>query len=398
MSSVLRLTCISAAVSLLFSLAGCGEKPAAAQTGNMPPPEVSVITIAPKSVTLSTDLPGRLQATRSAQVRARVEGIVLKRVFTEGSDVKAGTLLFQIDPTPLKANLETAQAGLSRAEADAFQASAKAERYQPLLASNAVSKQEYDEAVARAKQTQADVASAKATLTKARLDLDYANVSAPISGHIGRAQVTEGALVGKGEATPLATIEQVDPIYVNFTQSSVDFSRIKRAIDSGKLKGANAQKANMKLLLEDGSEYPDGGQLLFSDLAVDPSTGEISLRAKFPNAAHNLLPGMYVRVRYEQAIADNAITVPQRAVIRSPQGAVVMLVAADGKVAAQPVKLGQAQGDQWIVTEGLKGGEQVIIEGLQKVKPGGAAKAVPFNSAGPAPAVASAPSASAPPK
>lgn len=385
MNPVLRFSLIAAAISSVFFIAGCGDKAAtsaAAPGAAMPPPEVSVVTITPKEITLTADLPGRLQATRSAQVRARVEGIVLQRVFNEGSDVKAGALLFQIDPAPLKANVEAAQAALARAEADAYQTRAKAERYQPLLATNAVSKQEYDEAVARAKQTQADIASAKAALLKAKLDLDYANVTAPISGHIGRAQVTEGALVGKGEATPLATVEQIDPIYVNFTQSSVDFGRIKRAIDSGRLKGANGQKASMKLLLEDGSEYPEAGKLLFSDLAVDPGTGEVSLRAKFPNPAHNLLPGMFVRVRYEQAVADNAITVPQRSVIRNPQGAIVMLVGADGKVAAQPVKLGQAQGDQWIVTEGLKGGEQVIVEGLQKVKPGGPAKAVPFNPAG----------------
>jgi len=373
---------LAAILLLSTAAAGCGDgmKHAQAQGAGGPPPtpEVSVVTIRPGAVPLTAELPGRLQATRTAQVRARVEGIVQQRVFREGTQVKAGDLLFRIDPTMLRASLEAAQASLARADADAAQAQAKAERFRPLVASNAVSKQEYDEAVAKAKQTAADVASAKAAVTRAKLDLDYASVTAPISGNIGRAQVTEGALVGKGEATPLATIEQIDPIYANFNQSSVEYLRIKRALDAGKLKRGDAQASDVKLILEDGSEYPHAGRLLFSDLTVDPATGEVSMRAQFPNPERHLLPGMYVRVRVEQAVSENTITVPQRSLLRNAQGASVMVVGADGKVAAQPVKVGQAQGDQWIVTEGLKGGEQVIVEGLQKVKPGGQAKAVPF--------------------
>jgi membrane fusion protein, multidrug efflux system len=347
----------------------------------MPPPEVSVVTVAPGAVALTTELPGRLQATRTAQVRARVEGIVQKRAFREGSDVKAGALLFKIDPAPLVANVESANAALAKAEADAIQSRAKAERFQKLGAQGIVSKQDQEETAARARQTQADVVAAKAALTKAKLDLNYANVTAPISGHVGRALVTEGALVGKGEATQLAVIEQIDPIYVNFTQSSTEFSRIKRAIEAGHLKtGAQV----VKLVLEDGTEYPQAGKLLFSDLTVDPGTGDVSWRAEFPNPQRNLLPGMFVRVRFPQAVAEGALTIPQRALVRNGQGSAVMIVDKEGKVAVQPVKVGQTVGDQWIVTDGLKGGEQVIVEGLQKVKPGAPAKAVPFGAA-PAP-------------
>jgi membrane fusion protein, multidrug efflux system len=368
------------AIATLFAVAGCGNgTPAAqAQGAGMPPPEVSVVTVAPGAVALTTELPGRLQATRTAQVRARVEGIVQKRVFREGSDVKAGDLLFKIDPAPLVASVESAQAALAKAEADALQARNKAERFQKLGAQGIVSKQDNEEATARAHQTQADVAAAKAALTKARLDLNYANVTAPISGHIGRALVTEGALVGKGEATQLAVIEQIDPVFVNFTQSSTEFSRIKRAIEAGRLKtGAQV----VKLALDDGTEYPQPGKLLFSDLTVDPGTGDVSWRAEFPNSQRNLLPGMFVRVRFPQAVAEGALTIPQRALMRNGQGSAVMVVDKEGKVAVQPVKVGQTVGDQWIVTDGLKGGEQVIVEGLQKVKPGAPAKAVPFVAA-----------------
>jgi membrane fusion protein, multidrug efflux system len=394
MSPVCSLLRSAAAVLILSTLTACGEKSGASQAQTAsPPPEVSVIPVTKGRVAITAELPGRLQATRTAQVRARVEGIVQQRVFREGSDVAAGTLLFRIDPSTLNATVESAQAALAHAEADVAQTRAKAERYQPLLASSAISKQEYEEAVARFRQAQADVASTKAALTKAKLDLNYASVTAPISGRIGRAQVTEGALVGKGEATPLATIEQINPIYVNITQSSMDFTRIKRAVDSGKLKGTTPDQTRMKLFLEDGSEYSQAGKLLFSDLSVDATTGEVSLRAEFPNPERNLLPGMFVHVRLEQAVDENAIMVPQRALIRNSQGSIVMLVGADGKVTPQPVKVGQAQEDQWFVTEGLKGGEQVIVEGLQKVKPGMTVKAVPFKPVGAPPAIVAAPAA-----
>lgn len=368
---------------IFSALYGCGKKASAPTAGKgpdaaMPPAEVSVVTVAPKAVALVAELPGRLQATRTAQVRARVEGIVQQRLFREGSDVAAGAVLMRIDPAMLQAEVDAAQAALAKAEADAAQARNKADRYQTLINQNAISKQEYDEVTARAKQTAADVSAAKAALTRAKLNLNYATVTAPISGRIGRAQVTEGALVGKNEATLLATIEQIDPIYVNFTQSNAEFSRIRRAIGSGQFK--NAADAQMTLLLDDGTTYAEQGKLLFSDSTVDPTTGEVALRAQFSNANRTLLPGMYVRVRFEQAVKDNALTVPQQALIRNGKNSSVMLVGADGKVAVQPVKVDQAQGDQWIVTEGLKGGEQVIVEGLQKIKPGMPVKATPFTA------------------
>jgi membrane fusion protein (multidrug efflux system) len=384
------------AALLLSAAAGCGKSAAdnpQGMGGAMQLPEVAVVTVTPHPVALTADLPGRLEATRTAQVRARVAGIVQKRVFKEGSNVKAGDLLFQIDPTTMKANAEAAEAALKRAEANASSAKSKYERYKPLASTGMVSKQQFDEAEAQFQQGEADVAAARAALDKARQDLSFTAVTAPISGYVGRAQVTEGALVGQGEATPLATVEQIDPIYADFSQSSVDFTRIKRAVDSGQLKSSASQEADVRLIMEDGTEYPATGQLLFSDRTVDPGTGEVSLRASFPNPHHNLLPGMFVRVRLAQAVDEKAITVPQQSLMRTPQGGVVMVVGADGKVAAQPVQVGEARGDQWVITQGLKGGEQVIVEGLQKVKPGAPAKAVPFN-----PSVASTVAGTAQPK
>ncbi|MGZ3237314.1 MAG: efflux RND transporter periplasmic adaptor subunit, partial [Burkholderiaceae bacterium] len=294
MRSIRRLTHIATALLILSSIAGCGaktdNKPAA---GGVPPPEVSVITIAPAPITLVTELPGRLEATRIAQVRARVPGIVLKRTFEEGREVKAGDLLFQIDPTPFQTTYNSAQAAQAKAEANLAQANLKVERYKPLVETNAISKQEYDDALTAQKQTAADVAAAKATQENARLNLTYASVTAPISGQIGRALVTEGALVGQGEATPLALIQQLDPIYVNLTQSSTDLMRLRRAISSGKLKGSSNQ-VKVSLVTEDGNVYPQPGKLLFSDISVDESSGSIMMRASFPNPDRTLLPGMYV--------------------------------------------------------------------------------------------------------
>lgn len=354
----------------------------------MPPPEVSVITIKPGELALSAELPGRLEAVRSAQVRARVPGVVLKRVFTEGSDVQEGQVLFQIDPRPFQAAYDSATAALARAEASRDQTHAQAERARSLEARKLMSQQDFDLAMANAHQAEADVAAARANQQARKLDLELATVRAPISGRIGRALVTEGALVGQGETTPLALIQQLDSVYVNFTQSSTELLTLRKALASGTLKRSG--DAAVTLVLEDGSEYPQKGRLLFSDLAVDPDTGSVSLRAQFPNAQHVLLPGMYVRVKVAQAVADNAITVPQRALQRNSQGASVMVVK-DGKVAAQPVQVGDAQGDQWLIESGLKAGDQVIIEGLQKAPPGTPVKTVPFG-ASPAPAGAPAPS------
>lgn len=329
----------------------------------MPPAEVDVVTLSVGSQTLTQDLPGRLQARRTAQVRARVEGIVEKRLFAEGSDIKEGDTLFQIDARTYKTALDAVRA-------DSESARLVVERYRPLLDIKAVSQQEFDAALARYKQAQA-------ALSRAELDYENTRVPAPISGRIGRALVTEGALVGRGEATHLATIEQVNPIYANFTQPGSELLRLQAAVKSGKLKRAGS--ATVELMLEDGSIFPHAGKLLFSDLAVDPTTGAVSLRAEFPNPQRELLPGMFVRIRFPAAVAEHAIRVPQRAVQGGPQGQFVMLVAPDGKAFPQPVKTGGMAGGDFIIAEGLKGGEQVIVNGLQKARPGAPVKAVPWN-------------------
>ena len=376
-------------LSAALLVAACGQKNEGAGAaagpgagGAPPPPEVGVITVQPKPVGLTTELPGRLEASRVAQVRARAAGILQKRVFTEGSDVKAGQRLFQIDPAPYQATVASTQATLARAQANLTQAGAQAERYKPLLEANAVSKQEYINAVAAQKQAEADVAAGRAALQTSQINLGYATVTAPISGRIGRALVTEGALVGQGEATPLAVIQQINPMYVNFTQSSSDVLRLRRAFESGKFKrsgGANA--ASVQVVLEDGTVYGQSGKLLFSDLSVDPTSGQITLRAEVPNPTGFLLPGMYVRVRLEQAETQNGILVPQQAVTRGTTGDSVMVVAPDGKVAPRPVKIGSAIGGEWLVLEGLAAGETVMVDGFQKLRPNAPVKPVPWTPA-----------------
>lgn len=355
--------------ALLLSACG-GSGPEA--TPAPPQPEVGVEVVKPERVVLKTELPGRVQALRTAEVRARVEGIIQKRLFTEGSEVKAGDLLFQIDPATLQANLDAAKASQARAEAMLTQARLKQKRLQNLLQRKAVSPQEYDEALAQAKQSEADVASAKASVARARIDLDYASVRAPITGRIGRALVTEGALVGKGEATHLATIEQLDPVYVNFTQSARDILKYRNQTAAS---GADA--SDVVVLLEDGTPYAQHGKLLFSEMTVDPGTGEVLLRAQVPNPDRLLLPGLFVRVQMEQAVYQQALTISQRALVRSAQGDLVMSVLPDGKVVPLPVKVDKAWGNRWILASGLTGGEQVIVEGLQKARPGDVVKAVP---------------------
>ena len=368
---------------LLSSIAACSDKPAVGAGGPPPPAEVGIITVAPTRLALTTELPGRLEASRVAQVRARIPGIVLKRTFREGSDVKAGEVLFRIDPAPLQATFSSTEAAVAKADANLAQATLKAQRYKPLVDTNAISKQEYDDALTAQKQAAADLATARASRQSAGLNLGYATVTAPIAGRVGRAQVTEGALVGQGEATPLATVQQVDPIYVNLTQSSTDLLRLKRAMESGKLQNAGPNAARVTLVTDDGQVYPQSGKLLFSDLSVDESSGAISLRAEFPNPNRTLLPGMYVRARLEQAVNDAALTVPAQAIQRTTDGASVMVVGPDNKVAARPVKADTLQGNVWIVSAGLKPGDRVIVEGLQKAKPGATVKPVVWAGNGP---------------
>jgi membrane fusion protein (multidrug efflux system) len=389
------------ALALAALVAGCGEKPAAGGPGGPggapPPAEVGVVTVRPRPVGLQTELPGRLEASRVAQVRARAAGIVLKREFTEGSDVKAGQRLFTIDPAPYEATLASAQAAVVKAQANVVQAAALAERYKPLLEANAISKQEYVNAVASQKTAEADVAAGKAAVQTAQINLSYTSVTAPISGRIGRALVTEGALVGQGEATPLAQIQQINPMYANFTQSTTELLNLRKSFASGRFKRASgANAASVQLVLEDGSVYPERGRLLFADVSVDPTSGQITLRAEVPNPNGVLLPGMYVRVRLEQAETDTGILVPQQAVQRGTSGDTVLVVAPDGKVGPRPVKIGSEFQGQWVVLDGLKAGEMVMVDGFQKLRGNAPVKPVPWQGAasGAAPA-ASAPSAAA---
>lgn len=388
------------AIPLAITLAACGAKDAAppAQGGGMPPAEVGVITVAPESVALQTELPGRVSPARVAQVRARVNGVVLRRMFREGSEVRAGQVLYQIDPSVYKAALDSAQASVLKAQANVAQAVAQVERYRPLVEANAVSKQEYTTLVTAQKQAEADVATAKAAEQAARINLDFATVTAPIAGRIGQALVTEGALVSQAEATQLAVIQQTASVYINFTQSTGDVLRLRKALESKQLRTKGDGSVAVRVVLEDGSELPKAGKLLFQDLTVDATSGQITLRAEVPNADGTLLPGQYVRVRLSQAEVPSAILLPQQAVTRTNQGDTVLVVAPDGKPGPRPVKVGNAQNNQWVILGGLQPGEQVIVDGFQKMMvPGAPVKPVPWagpTAAKPA-AAASAPAAAA---
>ncbi|MEJ6000763.1 efflux RND transporter periplasmic adaptor subunit [Paucibacter sp. AS307] len=376
-------------VAVVAALSACGgaDKPAGA-TGMPPPATVGVLKAELQAVALQTELPGRVEAQRTAQVRARVNGVVLQRLFTEGSEVKAGQPLFQIDPAPYQAALESAQASLAKAQANLAQAAAQAERNKPLVEAKAISQQEYVSSVAAAKSAEADVAAAKAAIQSARLNVDYAQVRAPISGRIGRALVTEGALVSAAEATQLALIQQAASVYVNFTQSANEVQALRAALARGQLRSAGAQAAQVRIVLDDGSELAKPGKLLFTDLSVDASTGQVLLRAELPNSEGQLLPGQYVRVRLAQGELPAGMLLPQQAVKRSKQGDSVLVVGAGNKPEPRLVKLGGAQGNQWVVLDGLKPGDQVIVDGFQKMfVPGAPVNPVPWS---PAPAASAA--------
>lgn len=357
--------CVLASGLGLLSACGQDEAPPAP-----PPPEVVVQVVRTTPVPNIVELPGRLQAVRTAEVRARVDGIVERRTYVEGTDVRAGAVLFQIDPKPLKARLDAAQATLRRAQAEAKNAARNVERFEPLVARNAISQQEFDAAQARLAQAEADVGSAQAQVEQARLDLGYATVTAPISGRAGRAQVTEGALVSAAEGTLLTTVEQLDPIHVNFSQSSGKLLELRRDMETGRLRIPDLKSIQVTLLLEDGTAYGEAGRINFLDMAVDPGTGTVSLRAEVPNKERVLLPGEFVRARVEAGSNPSGIVVPQKAVQLSSSSATVMVVEANNTVAVRPVKLGDLFGEDWIIEDGLKPGERVIVEGRMKVQPG----------------------------
>ena len=360
---------ISAATAAVF-LAACGPKQSA------PPqqtPEVGVVTVQPSAVPVTSELPGRTSAYLVAEVRARVDGIVLRREFTEGSEVKAGQRLYKIDPAPYIATLNNAKAALAKAQANLASTSAQAARYKVLVAANAVSKQDYDNAVAAEGQAAADVAAGKAAVDTAQINLGYTDVTSPITGRIGKSSVTEGALATADQSTALATVQDLSKIYVDLTESAGDVMRLEQAFSQGGVgKPASAQ---VTLVLEDGTIYPIQGRLQFSDVTVDEGTGTVGLRALFPNPDGVLLPGLFVRARLIKGVAMNGILVPQQAVSRDARGqGSVFVVGANGAAEVRQIALGPTEGDKWLVADGLKPGDQVIVEGLQKVRPGAPVK------------------------
>ncbi len=376
---------------LALGLASCEKKqPPPAQ----PLPEVVVQTVQTTPVPNIVELPGRLQAVRTAEVRARVDGIVERRMYVEGTDVRAGAALFQIDPRPLKARLDAVQATLRRAQAEAQNAARDVERFEPLVVRNAISKQEFDAAQARLAQALADVGSAEAQVEQAQLDLGYATVTAPIAGRAGRAEVTEGALVSAAQGTLMTTVEQHDPIYVNFSQSSSKLFELRKEMEVGRLLIPDLKNIKVTLLLEDGTVYGQQGRINFLDMAVDPNTGTVSLRAVVPNKQRVLLPGEFVRARVEAGKNPDGIVVPQKAVQLSASGGTVMVVGANNTVEVRPVRLGDLYGTGWIINEGLKAGDRVVVDGRMKVQPGMAVQVVeaqPAASDGGATAPATAP-------
>ena len=365
----------------LLILGGCGPS---SNTGKPPgggTPEVAVVTIQPTQVAITTELTGRTSAYLVAEVRPQVGGIIQKRLFTEGADVKASQKLYRIDAAPYQAVLDNARAALGRSKANLSTISLKAERMRELAADKAVSQQEYDDAAAALKQTEADIQFWKATVETARINLGYTTVKAPISGRIGKSGVTEGALVTAQQPLPLATIQQLNPMYVDVPQSSAEVLRLRNRIEDGRLSRNGRLRDKVRLTLEDGAKYPLEGALQFRDVTVDPTTGSVILRIVFPNPKGVLLPGMFVRAVVEEGVNPRALLIPQQAVMRDPKGnPLTLIVDGQGKVLQRPLTLDRALGDQWLVSSGLAAGEQVIVEGVQKVRPGATVKAVPYTA------------------
>ena len=356
-----------------FLLSGCGEEQK--QGGEMPPPDVKVVTLKAAPLTVSTELPGRTSAYRIAEVRPQVGGIILKRNYKEGSDVKEGESLYQIDPAPFQATLNSAQAELAKARANAELARLTVNRYKPLLGTNYISRQDYDEAVSTYAQAQAAVQAAQAAVQTAQINLNYTKVTSPIAGLSGKSNVTEGALVATGQTRALTLVQQIDPIYVDVTQSSDDYLRLKQEIASGAVDKEQGKVA-VSLVTAENKDYTHKGYLEFSDVTVDETTGSITMRAVFPNPQESLLPGMFVRARVDEGVRPDAILVPQEGVIRTAKGgAVVNVVNAKNEIEVRPVTVGQSYGNKWLITSGVNDGERVVVEGFQKIKAGAAVKA-----------------------
>ncbi len=372
--TMLRTAGAAAIVSALAVLAGCSKSTSEAPHQQQVA-EVGVFKVAQAPLQITTELPGRTSAYQVAEVRPQVSGLIKKRLFVEGADVKAGVPLYQIDPATYQAAYNSAKAALAKAKANLLTAAPKVQRYKELVAIEGVSKQEYDDAVAAHEQAKADVESANAALEQAKINVDYTHVDAPISGRISRSTVTPGALVTANQTTALTTVQQLDPIYVDVTQSSEDMLRLKREVESGGLKKDG--QAKVTLLLSDGTKYAETGKLQFSDVSVDPGTGNVTLRALFPNPKHDLLPGMFVRAVVESGVDEKAIAVPQQGVTRNPKGeATAMIINKEGKVEQRTLVTSNTLGDKWLVKSGLAEGDLLIVEGLQKVKPGAPAKPI----------------------
>ena len=354
-----------------FVMSGCDKPAAPGGPPKMPPQDVGVVTVVPRTVELVTELPGRTTAYRVAEVRPQVSGVILERLFTEGSEVKEGEQLYQIDPATYQAAFDSASAAVAKAEAAADIARLMVERRKKLAANDVISKEAYDDVVAALKQADAGVAAAKASLETARVDLEYTKVMSPISGRIGRSSVTEGALVTARQATALATVQQLDPIYVDITQSSTELLRLQREVAAGHIKTVDGGHATATLSFEDGSPYPHEGKIQFAEVSVDEDTASVTLRAVFPNPEAQLLPGMFVRAKVSEGVRENAILVPQKGVTRNPRGEpTALLVGPSNTVEQRVLKIDRSYGDQWLVTSGIIPGDRVILEGLQKTAPG----------------------------
>jgi membrane fusion protein, multidrug efflux system len=369
------------ALASLLLVGGC-QNGQGRQTAPAPVPEVATVKVSMESVALTTELPGRTSAYLVAEIRPQVNGIIQKRLFTEGSHVRAGQVLYQIDPAPFQAALENAKAAVAKSEANLHATRSRAERFKELLPEQAVSQQDYDDAAATLKQTEADIQYWKAMAQTARINLGYTRITAPVSGRIGKSNVTEGTLVTAQQPAPLSIIQQLDPVYVDVPQSTTELLRLKRSLEGGRLNQGGANQKKVKLLLEDGSAYPSAGALQFQDVTVDPSTASVILRVVFPNPEGILLPGMFVRAVVQEGIKEGAILIPQQGVSRDPKGNPLALVVDAGeKVSQRMLTLDRAIGDKWLVTAGLASGDRVIVEGMQKVRPGASVKAVPFDAA-----------------
>lgn len=373
----LKWSVVFVALLGVLLLCGCDRRQ---QPPPRPVPEVATVMVQPQRLVLTTELPGRTSAYLVAEIRPQVNGIIQKRLFKEGSDVKAGQVLYQIDPAPFQAALDSAKAALAKSEANLTVVRLKAERYRGLLAEKAVSQQDYDDREAALKQAEADIEYGKAAVETARINLAYTRVTAPISGRIGRSSVTDGALVTAYQALALATIQQLDPIYVDVPQSTSELLRLKRRLAEGSLNQNGTNQSKVKLLLEDGATYPQEGTLQFRDVTVDPTTGSVVLRVVVPNPEGVLLPGMFVRAIVKEGINERAILVPQQAVSRDPKGnPLALIVDAEGKIQQRRLTLDRSIGDKWLVSSGLESGDRVVVEGMQKVRPGASVKVVPFD-------------------